>query len=91
MKYRKQIKECERLAAPYCITKGKKFRLKDHDTNDTGEVKNEQHSKKIIENRAGLLTNLQEKLYAQNRWALLLVIQAMDAAGKDGEIGRAHV
>jgi PPK2 family polyphosphate:nucleotide phosphotransferase len=86
MKYRKQIKECERLAAPYCITKGKKFRLKDHDTNDTGEVKNEQHSKKIIENRAGLLTNLQEKLYAQNRWALLLVIQAMDAAGKDGVI-----
>jgi PPK2 family polyphosphate:nucleotide phosphotransferase len=86
MNYRKQIKECERLAAPYCITKGKKFRLKDHDTNDTGEVKNEQHSKKIIENRAGLLTNLQEKLYAQNRWALLLVIQAMDAAGKDGVI-----
>jgi PPK2 family polyphosphate:nucleotide phosphotransferase len=86
MKYRKQIKECERLAAPYCITKGKKCRLKDHDTNDTGEVKNEQHSKKIIENRAGLLTNLQEKLYAQNRWALLLVIQAMDAAGKDGVI-----
>jgi PPK2 family polyphosphate:nucleotide phosphotransferase len=86
MKYRKHIKECERLAAPYCVTKGEKFRLKDYDTNDTGEVKNEQHSKKIIENRAGLLTNLQEKLYAQNRWALLLVIQAMDAAGKDGVI-----
>jgi PPK2 family polyphosphate:nucleotide phosphotransferase len=60
--------------------------LKDYATNDTGEVKNEKHAKKIIDDRAGLLTNLQEKLYAQDRWALLLVIQAMDAAGKDGVI-----
>jgi PPK2 family polyphosphate:nucleotide phosphotransferase len=86
MKYQKQIKECERLSAPYCVTKGEKFRLKDYDTNDTGEVKNQEHGEKIIANRAGLLTNLQEKLYAQDRWALLLVIQAMDAAGKDGVI-----
>jgi PPK2 family polyphosphate:nucleotide phosphotransferase len=86
MKYRKQIKECERLAAPYCVTKGEKFRLKDYDTSATGEVKDQEHAKKIIDNRAGLLTNLQEKLYAQDRWALLLVIQAMDAAGKDGVI-----
>jgi PPK2 family polyphosphate:nucleotide phosphotransferase len=86
MKYRKQIKECEQLVAPYCITKGEKFRLKDYATNDTGEVKNEKHAQKIIDDRAGLLTNLQEKLYAQDRWALLLVIQAMDAAGKDGVI-----
>jgi PPK2 family polyphosphate:nucleotide phosphotransferase len=86
MKYRKQIKECEQLAAPYCVTNGEKFRLKDYDTNDTGEVKDQQYSQKIIDNRAGLLSNLQEKLYAQDRWALLLVIQAMDAAGKDGVI-----
>src|SRR5580698_2382120 len=86
MKYRKQIKKCEQLAAPYCVSKGEKFRLKDYATNDTGEVKNEKHAQKIIDDRAGLLTNLQEKLYAQDRWALLLVIQAMDAAGKDGVI-----
>jgi PPK2 family polyphosphate:nucleotide phosphotransferase len=86
MKYRKQIKECERLAAPYCVTKGENFRLKHYATNDTGEVKNEKHAQKIIDDRSGLLTNLQEKLYAQDRWALLLVIQAMDAAGKDGVI-----
>jgi PPK2 family polyphosphate:nucleotide phosphotransferase len=86
MKYRKQIKECERLAARYCVTRGEKFRLKDYATNDTGEVKNEKHAQKIIDDRSGLLTNLQEKLYAQDRWALLLVIQAMDAAGKDGVI-----
>src|SRR5277367_463650 len=86
MKYRKQIKECGQLAAPYCVTKGEKFRLKDCDTSDTGDVRDQEHSQKIIENRAGLLTNLQEKLYAQDSWALLLVIQAMDAAGKDGVI-----
>ena len=86
MKYRKQIKECEQLAAPYCVAKGEKFRLKDYDSSDTGEVRDQEHSQKIIESRAGLLSNLQEKLYAQDRWALLLVIQAMDAAGKDGVI-----
>ncbi len=86
MKYKKQIKECARLAAPYCVTKGEHFRLKDYDTSDTGGVKDRQQSQKIIDNRAGLLTNLQEKLYAQDRWALLLIIQAMDAAGKDGVI-----
>jgi len=86
MKFRKQIEECERLAAPYCITKGENFRLKHHDTRDTGEVKDEQHSQRIINNRAGLLSNLQEKLYAQDRWGLLLIFQAMDAAGKDGVI-----
>ncbi len=86
MKFRKQIKECARLAAPYCVSKGEHFRLKDFDTSDTGAVKDKQHSQKIIDNRSGLLTNLQEKLYAQDRWALLLIIQAMDAAGKDGVI-----
>jgi PPK2 family polyphosphate:nucleotide phosphotransferase len=86
MKYRKQIKECAQLAAPYCVTKGEEFRLKHFDTSDTGNVKDKQQSQKIIDNRAGLLTNLQEKLYAQDRWALLLIIQAMDAAGKDAVI-----
>ena len=86
MKFRKQVKECARLAAPYCVAKGKHFRLKDYDTNDTGGVKNKLHSQGIIDNRAGLLNILQEKLYAQDRWAMLLIFQAMDAAGKDGVI-----
>ncbi|HTQ61419.1 MAG TPA: polyphosphate kinase 2 family protein [Candidatus Solibacter sp.] len=86
MKFHKEMKECERLAAGYCITKGADFRLKDYDTSDTGDVKNKQHAQKIIDNRAGLLSNLQEKLYAQDHWALLLIFQAMDAAGKDGAI-----
>ena len=86
MKYRKQIKQSGRLAEPYCVSDGGKFRLKDYDTSDTGEVKNKEQSQKIIDNRAGLLSGLQEKLYAQDRWAVLLIFQAMDAAGKDGAI-----
>jgi PPK2 family polyphosphate:nucleotide phosphotransferase len=86
MKYRKQIKESARLAAPYCVSKGEKFRLRDYDTSDTGEVKSKEQNQKIVDNRVGLLSNLQEKLYAQDRWALLVVIQGMDAAGKDGVI-----
>ncbi len=75
-----------RLAAPYCVAKGGDFRLKDYETSDTGDVKDKQHSQRIIDNRAGLLNNLQEKLYAQDRWAMLLIFQAMDAAGKDAVI-----
>ncbi len=86
MKYRKQIKQSSRLAEPYCVSDGGKFRLKDYDTNDTGELKSKEQSQKIIDNRAGLLSGLQEKLYAQDRWAVLLIFQAMDAAGKDGAI-----
>ncbi len=86
MKYRKQIKQSARLAEPYSVSDGGKFRLKDYDTSDTGDLKNKEQSQKIIDNRAGLLSNLQEKLYAQDRWAVLLIFQAMDAAGKDGAI-----
>jgi PPK2 family polyphosphate:nucleotide phosphotransferase len=86
MKYRKQIKEAAGLAEAYCVTKGEKFRLKDYEPSDTGDVKDQQHCQKIIDHRAGLITNLQEKLYAQDHWALLLVLQGMDAAGKDGVI-----
>jgi PPK2 family polyphosphate:nucleotide phosphotransferase len=86
MKYAKEIKLCQRLAEPYRVTKSEKFRLKDHDTSETGEVKDEKHSQEIIVSRAGLLSSLQEKLYAQDRWALLLIFQGMDAAGKDGVI-----
>src|SRR5208337_5453908 len=86
MKYRKQIKEAARLAEVCRVTKGEHFRLKDHDPGDTGDVKDQQHSQEIIDDRAGLITNLQEKLYAQDRYAILIVLQAADAAGKDGTI-----
>lgn len=86
MKYAREIKLCERLAEPYRIARSEKFRLKDLRTGETGEVKDEHRSQKIMGDRAGLLSNMQEKLYAQDRWALLLIFQGMDAAGKDGAI-----
>jgi PPK2 family polyphosphate:nucleotide phosphotransferase len=86
MKHTKFIKEASRLAEPFCITKGEKFRLKDWDPAATTGVKNKQHAQSILDAREGVLNHLQEKLYAQNRWAVLIVLQAMDAAGKDGVI-----
>jgi PPK2 family polyphosphate:nucleotide phosphotransferase len=86
MKFHKRIKESERLSERYRITKGKKFRLKDHDPAETGDVKSKEESQKIVDRRTGLLSNLQEKLYAQDRWAVLIILQGMDAAGKDGVV-----
>src|SRR5260370_11594516 len=86
MRHGKQLKEASRIVEPYCIKKGEKFRLQDFDPADTIGVKSKQHAEKILERRVGLLSDMQEKLYAQDRWALLLIFQAMDAAGKDGAI-----
>ena len=74
------------LAERYRITKGKKFRLKDVDPADTGKLKLQEKATELLQHSVQLLSEFQEKLYAQDRWALLLVFQAMDAAGKDGTI-----
>jgi len=86
MKHRKRAKEAKRIVEKYCVTKGEKFRLKDYDPSDTDGVKSKQHAEAILERRVGLLSDMQEKLYAQDRWALLVIFQAMDAAGKDGAL-----
>jgi PPK2 family polyphosphate:nucleotide phosphotransferase len=86
MNYKKFIKEASRLAQPYRITDGEKFRLKDYDPADTNGVKNKQHAQSILDRRVGLLSDMQEKLYAQDRWALLVILQGLDAAGKDGVV-----
>ena len=86
MKHDKLIKQAERLAEPFCVTRGEKFRLKVWDPADTTGVKSKQHAQDILDAREGLLNHLQEKLYAQDRWALLVVLQGLDAAGKDGVI-----
>jgi PPK2 family polyphosphate:nucleotide phosphotransferase len=86
MKERKLIAEATRLAEPYCITKGSKFRLKDFDPADTNGVKSKKHAEKLLEQSSAMTSEMQEKLYAQDRWALLIIFQGMDAAGKDGAI-----
>ena len=77
-----------KLAEPYCITKGKKFRLKDFDPGDTNGLKSEfkDEAKALLARGVRQLAEQQEMLYAQDRWGVLLVFQAMDAAGKDGAI-----
>lgn len=77
-----------RLASRYCITDGKKFRLKDIDPGDTAWLKEEQkpQAKEALQEGIETLAKLQEMLYAQDRWSVLLIFQAMDAAGKDGAI-----
>ena len=60
--------------------------MKDFDPADTGGIRSKKEAEDMLDTRVGLLSHMQEKLYAQDRWALLLIFQAMDAAGKDGAI-----
>jgi PPK2 family polyphosphate:nucleotide phosphotransferase len=77
-----------RFVKPFRITDGRGFRLKDIDPADTGRLESEDAAtaKEVLKDGIQLLAEYQNKLYAQDRWALLLVFQAMDAAGKDGTI-----
>jgi PPK2 family polyphosphate:nucleotide phosphotransferase len=86
MKNKKLFKEAAQVAEPYRINNGEKFRLADFDPDDTNGVKSKRHAEKLVAESAETASQLQEKLYAQDRWALLLIFQGMDAAGKDGAI-----
>jgi PPK2 family polyphosphate:nucleotide phosphotransferase len=70
----------------YRVDDGKDFRLKDFDPADTAHIDSEEQAKEQLQKDVERLEDLQAKLYAQDRWALLLIFQAMDAAGKDGTI-----
>lgn len=71
---------------PYLVTKGKKFRLKDHDPKDTAHIDDKEHAEELLKQGVERLAKLQDMLYAHNHWSLLLIFQATDAAGKDGVI-----
>jgi PPK2 family polyphosphate:nucleotide phosphotransferase len=88
MKTKKLIKRAREFCEPFRITKGKDFRLKDIDPNDTLDLKDadKPRAKEALAMGISVLAELQDKLYAQDRWAVLLMFQAMDAAGKDGAI-----
>jgi Polyphosphate kinase 2 (PPK2) len=76
-----------KYVAPYRITKGKGFRLKDFDPGDTrGLQMDKGEAAELLQRGTAWLAEEQDILYAQDRWSLLLVFQAMDAAGKDGTI-----
>jgi PPK2 family polyphosphate:nucleotide phosphotransferase len=81
-------KHLSRLLDPYCITKGSKFRLEDVEPGDTGSLNSEfkSEAKRLLAEGVRWLAEEQERLYAQDRWGVLLIFQAMDAAGKDSTI-----
>jgi len=75
-----------KLAKTYRVESGKHFRLKDFDPADTGHLHSKEHAESALQQGIVRTAELQDKLYAQDTWALLLIFQAMDAAGKDGII-----
>ena len=88
MNTKQVIEAAHRFSKPYRVTNGKNFRLKDVDPGDTGELKSadKPRAKEALQSGVEALAELQDTLYAQDRWSLLLIFQAMDAAGKDGTI-----
>jgi len=88
MKSDKLIKHARDLAAPFRVTAGKDFRLKDCDPGNMLNFgkKDKDRAKELLAQGVEALSDLQDKLYAQDQWAVLLIFQAMDAAGKDGAI-----
>jgi PPK2 family polyphosphate:nucleotide phosphotransferase len=70
----------------YRIPEGAPFRLKDHDPGDTGQFESKEQGRTRLIQGIARLRELQDRLYAQDRWAVLLIFQAMDAAGKDSTI-----
>ncbi len=88
MKTSKIIKAAGKLSRPFRVTSGRGFRLKHHDPADTLNFTSEDKPRAQAALATGIdaLAELQDKLYAQDQWSLLLIFQAMDAAGKDGAI-----
>lgn len=83
-----RMKGIAKFLKPYRISRGKDFRLKDHDPGDTQGIASEekQKARKLLEQGVAWLAEQQSKLYAQDRWSVLMILQAMDAAGKDSTI-----
>jgi PPK2 family polyphosphate:nucleotide phosphotransferase len=85
---KKAGKRSSEIAKRFCVDDGSRFRLKKIDPGDTLDFTSEDKPRAQKALAAGIdaLAQLQDKLYAQDRWSLLLIFQAMDAAGKDGAI-----
>ena len=77
--------ELKPFVAPFRFDGSGKFRLRSHRTNDKGGLDKDK-AEKILEANRKRLNDFQERLYAQDRWSLLVIVQGMDAAGKDSAI-----
>ena len=81
------LDQIQKYVHPFRVTKAKGFQLKDFDPGDTRGLKMDKaEAAELLQRGTEWLAEEQDMLYAQNRWSLLLVFQAMDAAGKDGTI-----
>jgi PPK2 family polyphosphate:nucleotide phosphotransferase len=78
--------KAEKLLRTYRVESGKHFRLKDFDPADTGHWHSKEHAEEAMQQCLTRTEELQDMLYAQDNWSVLLIFQAMDAAGKDGAI-----
>ena len=83
---RRIVKAVARLPARFRVDRPKRFRLRDADSADTAGLSSSDCGDETLAAGVGRLAELQEKLYAQDHWAVLLLFQAMDAAGKDSTI-----
>ena len=83
-----KVPNLHKLIKPYLVASGKDFRLKDYDPGDTHHLRSEDkpEAKKLVAEGVKMLAELQDVLFAQSNWGLLLIFQAMDAAGKDSTI-----
>ena len=82
----KSHKKTAHLASAFRVDRGSSFRLKDFDPADTRNLLAKDQAAELLQRNVAAMAELQDKLYAQDQWALLLIFQAMDAAGKDGVI-----
>ena len=82
------IKQAKKFSKKYCVGDGKNFKLKDYDSKPSLDLGTEDKPliKQTLQLGVDALAAMQDILYAQDRWSLLVIFQAMDAAGKDGAI-----
>ena len=80
----RMIKVAESFARPFCVTDGRKFRLKDINPGDTAGLKAEDkpRAKEALTNGVSLLAEFQDKLYAQDQWGLLLIFRPWTPPGR---------
>jgi PPK2 family polyphosphate:nucleotide phosphotransferase len=87
MRRKEILDRIEKYVQPFRITKGKGFKLADFDPGDTRDLRlDKSEANDLLQRGTEWLAEEQSMLYADDRWSLLLVFQAMDAAGKDGTI-----
>jgi PPK2 family polyphosphate:nucleotide phosphotransferase len=81
-----KLPKTSKFVKGYCVEHGKDFRLKDIDPADTQNLNLKEEAKDFLEKGVARLNDLQQTLYAQDQWAVLVILQGMDGAGKDSVI-----